>query len=140
MIFKNVAAFIAARAAHRVLAGRPYFMVLDVTDPPGVISQALKEWDATTRCYAADPKTYDWDVRSLLIGYEAFKQSKPARKLREAMIFWAPLPEHITGAGRMFMHARAALVARLAKELTRRKVLTVDRVMAILNQRVGLAA
>ena len=137
MIFKNVAAYVAARAAHRVLAGRPFFADLDVRDPPAVIAQAHREWDATTRCYASDPKLFDWDVRSLLIGYEAFKQSKPTKQLRESLVLFAVLPEHICATGRVFMHARAPLVARLAKELTRRKVVKADRALAILNQRVG---
>jgi len=133
MIFKHVAAYLAARSVHRILVGRPFFVDLDVTNPPAVLAEARREWAATTASYAADPKLYDFDVRNLLIGIEAFRQSKPARKLRESFIFFAPLPEHVTSTGRIFMSQRAVAVARLAHDLTRRKVVTADRALALLR-------
>lgn len=96
MIYKHVAAFIAARAIHRILGGRPFFADLDITDPFGVVAQAHREWNATTACYAVEPKLFDFEVRSLLIGLEAFRQSKPTGKWRTALVLYAPLPEHIT--------------------------------------------
>jgi hypothetical protein len=133
MIYKNVAAYLAARAAHRVMAGRPFFADLDCSDPPAILAEAHREWAATTACYSADPKLYDFDVRNLLIGIEAHRQSKPSKKMREAWVFFVPLPEHITASGGIFMHQRASLVAKLARELTRRKVVTVDRALTLLR-------
>jgi len=133
VIYKHVAHYLAARCLHRVLAGRPFFANLDVMNPPAILAGAHHEWDATTACYATDPRLYDFDVRSLLIGVAAYQQSKPTKTLREALVLFAPLPEHITSTGRIFMHQRASLVARLAHDLTRRKVVTADRALALLR-------
>jgi len=133
VIYRNVAAYLSARCLHRVLAGRPVFADLDCSDPPAILAQAHREWAATVTAYATDPKLYDFDVRSLLIGVEAFRQSKPARKLRESLILFAPLPEHITSTGRVFMNLRGPLVAKLARDLTRRKVVTIDRARELLR-------
>jgi hypothetical protein len=40
MIYKNVSDYVAARAAHRVLGGRPFFADLDISDPPAVLARA----------------------------------------------------------------------------------------------------
>ncbi len=133
VIRKHVAAYVAARACHRVIAGRPYFCDLDVSDPAAVIAQAHREWNATTRAYADDPKTFMWDVVNLLIELEAYRQSNPRKKEREALILYAPLPEHITPCGRVFLNLRAPIVAKVARELTRRKVMSAERVLELVR-------
>jgi hypothetical protein len=74
MIHKHVAAMLAARSVDRLLAGRPFYADLDCSNPPAVLAQASREWAATVACYGIDPKLFDFDVRSLLIGIEAFAQ------------------------------------------------------------------
>jgi hypothetical protein len=133
MIFKHIAAFVAGRAVHRIMCGRPFFADLDVTNPPAVVARAHKEWAATTRCYRDDPKTFMWEVVNLLVGIEAFWQSKPSKKRRKAMAFYAPLPEHITPCGRTFLNLRAPVVAKVARELTRRKVMSAERVLELVR-------
>jgi hypothetical protein len=76
-------------------------------------------------------------VRSLLVGIEAYQRSKPFGKWRTALVLYAPLPEHVTGFGRLFMNSRAPQVAKLARELTRKKTVTADRVLALLGQRLA---
>jgi hypothetical protein len=136
MIYKHVAWLIAARAVHRIVTSRPFFADLDVRDPLAVLKQVHREWDATTACYATDPKLYMFEVVSLLIGSSAYQQSKPNGKWRKALCLFAPLPEHITASGRLFMRSRETQVAKLAKKLTRRKVVTVDIALALLRPKV----
>jgi hypothetical protein len=104
MRFKHVAALVAGRAVHRILCGRPFWQDLDISDPLAVLASAHREWTATTACYAVEPKIFEYDVRSLLIGLEAYQLSKPNRWWREALFLYAPLPEWITPSGRTWVN------------------------------------
>jgi hypothetical protein len=69
----------------------------------------------------------------LLVGITAFNESNPRGTMRRALCLFAPLPEHLATAARVFVQVRAPQIGRLANELVRRKVVKVDKAIELMK-------